>query len=88
MWKHTSSKYGTGIVVAQKENIITVKYPDETVKMVLGHVLKTPLWPVFENNDEVWATFAQYVSAKNNLEKLQKRRDVHSKELEALENGE
>ena len=77
----------TGVVIEQKENSIVVQYPDAIVKMTLGNVIKTFNRPIFEKDDEVWNTFAQYASLKNDLEKQQKKRNSLSKELEALENG-
>ena len=83
-----SNKYGTGVVIEQNENNIVVQYPDAIVKMTLGNVFKTFNRPIFENDDEVWNTFAQYASVRNDLEKQQKKRNSLSKELEVLENGE
>ena len=83
-----SNKYGTGVVIEQSENNIVVQYPDAIVKMTLGNVIKTFNRPIFENDDEVWNTFAQYASVRNDLEKQQKKRNSLSKELEVLESGE
>lgn len=81
----TSNKYGTGVVIEQNENNIVVQYPDAIVKMTLGNVFKTFNRPIFENDNEVWETFAQYASAKDNLEKHQKKRIDLRKKLGSLE---
>lgn len=81
----TSNKYGTGVVIEQNENNIVVQYPDAIVKMTLGNVFKTYNRPIFENDNEVWETFAQYASAKDNLEKHQKKRIDLRKKLGSLE---
>ena len=81
------NKLHTGVVIEQKENSIVVRYPDALIKMTLGNIIQTFNRPIFENDDEVWNHFAQYASVRNDLEKLQKKRSIHSKELEALENG-
>ena len=76
------------LTTKQNENNIVVQYPDAIVKMTLGNVFKTFNRPIFENDDEVWNTFAQYASVRNDLEKQQKNRNSLSKELEVLESGE
>ncbi len=81
----TSNKYGAGVVIEQNENNIVVQYPDAIVKMTLGSVIKTFNRPIFENDNEVWETFAQYASAKDNLEKHQKKRIDLRKKLGSLE---
>lgn len=81
----TSNKYGTGVVIEQNENNIVVQYPDAIVKMTLGNVFKTFNRPIFENDNEVWETFAQYAYAKDNLEKHQKKRIDLRKKLGSLE---
>ena len=81
----TSNKYGAGVVIEQNENNIVVQYPDAIVKMTLGNVFKTFNRPIFENDNEVWETFAQYASAKVNLEKHQKKRIDLRKKLGSLE---
>lgn len=81
----TSNKYGTGVVIEQNENNIVVQYPDANVKMTLGNVFKTFNRPIFENDNEVWETFAQYAYAKDNLEKHQKKRIDLRKKLGSLE---
>lgn len=81
----TSNKYGTGVVIEQNENNIVVQYPDAIVKMTLGNVFKTFNRPIFENDNEVWETFAQYASAKDNLEKHQKKRIDLRQKLGSLE---
>ena len=80
----TSNKYGTGVVIEQDENNIVVQYPDALIKMTLGSIPKTYNRPVFEDDAEVWKTFAQYAAMKNNIANLSKKRDAMQKEMEAL----
>ena len=80
-----SNKHGTGTVVEQSENNIVVQYPDIRIKMVLGNVFKTAIRPIFENDDEVWNTFANYTSIKDRISKMNSKREADQEELEKLE---
>ncbi len=80
----TSIKHGTGIVVEQIENKIVVKYTDNIIKMTLGDVVKTPIRPVFDDDDVVWSTFAQYTSVKKKIEKLNNQRLSLQNEIDKL----
>ena len=80
-----SKKYGTGTVIEQNENNIVVQYPDTVIKMTLGNVFKTLHRPIFENDDDVWNTFAKYATIKNNISGLIKKRDTLQEKIESLE---
>ena len=82
----TSSKYGIGTVIKQDENRVTVRYPESEIAMILGTVPKIPTRPVFENDDEVWASYAQYTKNKEIIKKLEEKTTALQMELIKLEN--
>ena len=81
-----SNEHGTGTVVEQSGNTITVRYPAKSIKMILGRVPKTSRRPQFENDDEVWNSYADYAAGQDRLKHLIPERDALAKEIEALSN--
>ena len=64
-----SDKYGTGIVIDQKVNRITVRFPDIEKSFILDQ--KFTGRPRFEDDEEIVAAFTEYGRQQQRIEKIQ-----------------
>lgn len=69
----TEKTYGTGTVIAQDSNMITVQFPDKTSSYVINKKFK--LRPQFENDEEIVEAFTELDNLKQQKKKLEKELD-------------
>ena len=66
----TSGKYGTGTVVSQDINRVTVRFPDIERSFILDE--KYAARPRFENDDEIVSVFTKYGRVQERIKSIQK----------------
>ena len=69
----TFPKYGTGIVVEQDANRITVRFSDVEKKFALHR--KYTVRPTFENDEEIVSVFTEYADAMDEINRLKSQLD-------------
>ena len=68
----THKQYGTGVVVAQKDNTIRVRFPEGLEKSFMIHA-KFTARPTFEDDAQIVAAFTEFDRLTKEIQMLQKQ---------------
>ena len=68
----THKQYGTGVVVAQKDNTIKVRFPEGLEKSFMIHA-KFTARPTFEDDAQIVAAFTEFDRLTKEIQMLQKQ---------------
>lgn len=71
----THKQYGTGVVIAQKDNTIKVRFPEDLEKSFMIHA-KFAARPTFEDDEQVVAAFTEFDRLTKEIQMLQKQLDL------------
>lgn len=77
----THKQYGTGIVIAQKENTIKVRFPEGLEKSFIIHT-KFPARPTFEDDEQVVETFTEYDRLTREIQGLKKLLEIEKAKVQ------
>lgn len=71
----THKQYGTGVVIAQKDNTIKVRFPDDLEKSFIIHA-RYAARPTFEDDEQIVAAFTEFERLNKEIQTLQKQLDL------------
>ena len=71
----THNQYGTGVVIAQKDNTIKVRFPENLEKSFIIHS-RFPARPTFEDDEQVVAAFTEYDRLTKEIQGLKKLLEI------------
>ena len=77
----THKQYGTGIVIAQKENTIKVRFPEGLEKSFIIHT-KFPARPTFEDDEQVVEAFTEYDRLTREIQGLKKLLEIEKAKVQ------
>ena len=77
----THKQYGTGIVIAQKENTIKVRFPEGLEKSFIIHT-KFPARPTFEDDEQVVDAFTEYDRLTREIQGLKKLLEIEKAKVQ------
>ena len=76
----THKQYGTGTVIAQKDNTIKVLFPENLEKSFIIHA-KYAARPTFEDDEQIVAAYTEFDRLTNEMKQLQKQLDMAKAKL-------
>ena len=77
----THKQYGTGVVIAQKENTIKVRFPEGLEKSFIIHT-KFPARPTFEDDEQVVEAFTEYDRLTREIQGLKKLLEIEKAKVQ------
>ena len=77
----THKQYGTGIVIAQKENTIKVRFPEGLEKSFIIHT-KFSARPTFEDDEQVVEAFTEYDRLTREIQGLKKLLEIEKAKVQ------
>ena len=77
----THKQYGTGIVIAQKENTIKVRFPEGLEKSFIIRT-KFPARPTFEDDEQVVEAFTEYDRLTREIQGLKKLLEIEKAKVQ------
>lgn len=76
----THKQYGIGVVIAQNDNTIKVRFPDDLEKSFMIHA-KFAARPTFEDDEQVVSAFTEFDRLVKEIQMLQKQLDLAKAKL-------